>query len=155
MSRIPRLLIVDDELHVRESLSHWFTEDGYDVETANGGHEALAALGRKSFDVIISDIKMPGMDGLELQRRVHEKDPNVAIVLVTAYASVDTAVQALKEGAYDYLVKPFDPEELSKVVAKACEKASLTKENTALKEKLAQSGPTIVTGSSPGMQKVM
>ncbi len=152
---VPRLLIVDDELHVRESLSHWFTEDGYEVETASGGHEALALLGHKSFDVIISDIKMPKMDGLELQRRVHEKDPNVAIVLVTAYASVDTAVQALKEGAYDYLVKPFDPEELSKVVAKACEKVTLAKENTALKEKLAKAGPTIVTGSSPGMKKVM
>ncbi len=152
---IPHLLIVDDELHVRESLSSWFTEDGFEVETAASGHDALALLGRKTFDVIISDIKMPKMDGLELQRRVHEKDPDVAIVLVTAYASVDTAVQALKEGAYDYLVKPFDPEELSKVVAKACEKANLTKENTALKEKLAQSGPTIVTGSSLGMKKVM
>ncbi len=156
MTRItPRLLIVDDELHVRESLSHWFNEDGYEVETASSGHEALGLLGRKSFDVIISDIKMPKMDGLELQRRVHEKDANVAIVLVTAYASVDTAVQALKEGAYDYLVKPFDPEELSRVVAKACEKVTLTKENQALKEKLAQAGPTIVTGSSPGMKKVM
>ncbi len=155
MSRIPRVLIVDDELHVRESLSHWFTEDGYEVETASGGHEALSILGRKNFDVIISDIKMPGMDGLELQRRVHEKDPDTAIVLVTAYASVDTAVQALKEGAYDYLVKPFDPEELSKVVAKACEKASLSRENTALKEKLAKAGPTIITGTSPGMRKVM
>ncbi len=151
----PRLLIVDDELHVRESLSHWFTEDGFEVETASGGHAALALLGHKNFEVIISDIKMPKMDGLELLRRVHAKDPDVAIVLVTAYASVDTAVQALKEGAYDYLVKPFDPEELSKVVAKACEKASLAKENTSLKEKLAKAGPTIVTGSSLGMKKVM
>jgi DNA-binding NtrC family response regulator len=153
--RIPRLLIVDDELHVRESLSHWFAEDGYEVEAADGGAAALALLGRKSFDVIVSDIKMPKMDGLELQRRVHEKDPDVAFILVTAYASVDTAVNALKEGAYDYLVKPFDPEELSRIVAKACEKVKLSKENAALKDQLAKSGPTIVTGSSPEMGKVM
>jgi DNA-binding NtrC family response regulator len=153
--KIPRLLIVDDELHVRESLSHWFTEDGYEVEAAGSGSEALGLLGRHRFDVIVSDIKMPKMDGLELQRRIHEKDPDVAIILVTAYASVDTAVNALKEGAYDYLVKPFDPEELSRIVAKACEKVALTKENAALKSRLVRSGPKIVTGTSPEMGKVM
>ena len=151
----PRILIVDDELHVRESLSHWFAEDGYEVEAAASGQEALGMLGRRSYDVIVSDIKMPGMDGLELQRRVHAKDPNVAIILVTAYASVDTAVDALKEGAYDYLVKPFDPEELSRIVGKACEKVSLTRENTELKSRLVNSGPQIVTGASPEMGKVM
>jgi DNA-binding NtrC family response regulator len=151
----PRILIVDDELHVRESLSHWFSEDGYEVEAAASGKDALGLLGRHVFDVVVSDIKMPNMDGLELQRRIHEKDPNVAIILVTAYASVDTAVNALKEGAYDYLVKPFDPEELSRVVAKACEKVALTRENTQLKDRLKHSGPTIVTGTSPEMGKVM
>lgn len=153
--RNPRILIVDDELHVRESLSHWFTEDGYETEAAGSGSEALSLLGRRSFDVIVSDIKMPKMDGLELLGRVREKDPNVAIVLVTAYASVDTAVHALKAGAYDYLVKPFDPEELSRIVAKACEKVSLTKENAALKQRLKRSGPEIVTGTSPEMGKIM
>ena len=153
--RIPRLLVVDDELHVRESLSHWFVEDGYDVEAAGSGAEALALLGRQSFDVIVSDIKMPKMDGLELLGRIRAKDAEVAVILVTAYASVDTAVHALKEGAYDYLVKPFDPEELSRIVAKACEKVALTKENAVLKNRLARSGPKIVTGASPEMGKVM
>ena len=153
--RIPRLLVVDDELHVRESLSHWFTEDGYDVEAAGSGAEALTLLGRHSYDVIVSDIKMPKMDGLELLSRVRKKDTDVAIILVTAYASVDTAVHALKEGAYDYLVKPFDPEELSRIVAKACEKVALTKENASLKSRLQRSGPKIVTGESPEMGKVM
>ncbi len=153
--RIPRILIVDDELHVRESLAHWFTEDGYEVEAAGSGSEALSLLGKNSYDVIVSDIKMPKMDGLELLGRVRKKDENVAIILVTAYASVDTAVHALKEGAYDYLVKPFDPEELSRIVAKACEKVSLTKENAALRSRLAKSGPKIVTGESPEMGKVM
>ena len=95
--KTPTLLIVDDELHVRESLGHWFTEDGYEVSTASSGKEALAVLGRQHFDVVITDIKMPGMDGIELQRRIHQTDPDVAILVITAYASVSTAVQALKE----------------------------------------------------------
>src|SRR5512135_76386 len=82
--RTPRLLIVDDELHVRESLSRWFIEDGYDVMAASSGKEALAELGRQAFDAVITDIRMPGMDGLDLQRRIRETNPDVAIVLITA-----------------------------------------------------------------------
>ncbi len=151
----PSLLIVDDELHVRESLSQWFREDGYAVAAAASGREALAMLGRRPFDVVISDIKMPGMDGLELQRRIREIAPDVAVILITAYASVATAVRALKEGAYDYLVKPFDPEELSRVVAKACEKIRLQQENAALRERLAGTVPELVTGRSRAMQELI
>jgi len=153
--RVPSLLIVDDELHVRESLASWFTEDGYEAVTASSGKEALSVLGRRHFDVIITDIKMPGMDGLELQRNIHEVDPEVAVILVTAYASVSTAVQALKEGAYDYLVKPFDPEELSRVVEKACEKILLKEENVALKQRIAGITPEIVAGTSREMKRVL
>ena len=152
---VPQLLIVDDELHVRESLSHWFAEDGYEVLTAESGKEALALLGRRSFDVVITDIKMPGMDGLELQRRILEVDPDLAIIVITAYASVSTAVQALKEGAYDYLAKPFDPEDLTRVVEKAYEKLRLRKENILLKERLAATGPKLVLGDNPKMQELM
>jgi len=151
---VPSILIVDDEQHVRESLSGWFIEDGYDVATASGGKDALLLLGRRHFDVVITDIKMPGMDGLELQHRIHEVDPGVAIILVTAYASVDTAVQALKEGAYDYLSKPFDPEELSRIVEKACEKVRLQEENTSLKQRLAGINEEII-GDSVEMKRVM
>ncbi len=153
--RSPRLLIVDDELHVRESLSAWFTEDGYDVSTAAGGKEALAVLGRQRFDVVITDIRMPGMDGIELQRHIHETEPEIAIILVTAYASVSTAVEALKEGAYDYLVKPFDPEEMSRVVEKACEKVHLREENVTLKERISGSRQEIVVGTIPAMKRVL
>lgn len=151
----PRLLVVDDELHVRESLSSWFIEDGYEVDAASDAKEALAALGRRHYDVVITDIKMPGMDGLELQRRIREVSPRAAIILITAYASVSTAVQALKEGAYDYVTKPFDPEALSRVVAKACEKLRLEEENTRLKERLEASAPELVVGKSASMQKVL
>jgi len=152
---VPSLLIVDDELHVRESLSRWFIEDGYEVETADSARSALALLGRRRFDVVITDIKMPGMDGLELLKRIREVDPGVSIILITAYASVSTAVEALKAGAYDYLVKPFDPEELSRVVEKACEHVRLKEENLALKERLATAGKELVVGESREMKRVM
>jgi DNA-binding NtrC family response regulator len=150
-----RLLIVDDELHVRESLSRWFIEDGYEVVAASSGKEALTMLGRQRYDAVITDIRMPGMDGLDLQRRIREVNPRVAIILITAYASVSTAVQALKEGAYDYVTKPFDPEALSRVVAKACAAMRLQEENVRLKERLEASTPELVAGSSPAMRRVM
>jgi DNA-binding NtrC family response regulator len=152
---VPQLLIVDDELHVRESLSHWFAEDGYDVVTADSGKRALALLGRRSFDIVITDIRMPGMDGLELQRRILEVDPELAIIVITAYASVSTAIQALKKGAYDYLAKPFDPEDLTRVVEKAWEKQRLRKENVLLKERLKGAGPRMIVGDNPDMAQVM
>ncbi len=149
-----KLLIVDDEMHVRESLSSWFIEDGYEVETAKDANEALNLLSKKPFDIVITDIKMPGMDGVELQRRIKEVSPSVAVVLITAYASVQTAVQALKEGAYDYITKPFDPEQLSRVVEKALSQKKLKDENIVLKERISQALPQLVVGKSPQMQKV-
>ncbi len=154
-SRVPSLLIVDDELHVRESLSRWFIEDGYEVETADSARSALAVLGRRRFDVVITDIKMPGMDGLDFPKRIREVDSSVSIILITAYASVSTAVEALKSGAYDYLVKPFDPEELSRVVEKACEHVRLKEENLALRERLATAGKELVVGESREMKRVI
>jgi DNA-binding NtrC family response regulator len=149
-----RLLIVDDELHVRESLSRWFIEDGYEIDTSEDAKEALSALSRKNYDVVITDIKMPGMDGVELQRRIKEVAPSVAVILITAYASVQTAVEALKEGAYDYITKPFDPEHLSRIVEKACSQKRLKEENVVLKERIAQAVPQLIVGKSPAMQHV-
>jgi DNA-binding NtrC family response regulator len=149
-----RLLIVDDELHVRESLSRWFIEDGYEVEASEDAKEALSTLSKKNFDVVITDIKMPGMDGVELQKRIKEVAPSVAVILITAYASVQTAVEALKEGAYDYITKPFDPEHLSRIVEKACSQKKLKEENVVLKERIAQAVPQLIVGKSPAMQHV-
>uniref|UniRef100_A0A7C2NCL9 Sigma-54-dependent Fis family transcriptional regulator n=1 Tax=Thermoanaerobaculum aquaticum TaxID=1312852 RepID=A0A7C2NCL9_9BACT len=154
-TRNARLLIVDDELHMRESLARWFLEDGYEVETAGDAKAALALLGRQTFDAIITDIRMPGMDGLELLKQIKEVNPHATIILITAYASVASAVEALKAGAYDYLVKPFDPEELSRVVERACERARLQQENIALKERLAAAGRELVVGESEAMKRVM
>jgi DNA-binding NtrC family response regulator len=153
--RPARLLIVDDELHVRESLMHWFLQEGYEVTSASGAKEALAELGREPFDVVLSDIRMPGIDGLELQRRIREVNQRVKTILITAYASVPTAVQALKDGAFDYVTKPFDPGELSRVVEKAVFAARLEQENLRLRERLSDAQPEFVAGRSPAMQKLL
>ena len=149
-----RILVVDDEQHIRNSLATWFREEGYDVGVAASGKDALAAVAREGTNILLVDIKMPGMDGLELQRKVRELAPDATIIIMTAYASVETAVQALKEGAYDYIVKPFDPEAVSRLVRKAAERYSLLAENRALRERIAGASPALITSGS-AMAKVI
>lgn len=150
-----RLLIVDDEEHVRTSLACWFREEGFEVFTAASGREALQVLTREGAEILLVDIKMPGMDGLELQRKVRELAPDATVIMMTAYAAVDTAVQAMKEGAYDYIVKPFDPEDLSRLVRKAAERYSLLAENRALRAQLAATVPMLVTRGEGAMREVL
>ena len=132
----PRILIVDDEKVVRESLVDWFTEDGYSVDAAASAREALEKMNNARWNILLIDIKMSGMDGLELQRRVKEIDPDATVIIITAYASVDTAVQALKEGAYDYVTKPIDPDDLERIINKAAERQELLRESLELREKI-------------------
>ena len=106
-----RILLVDDEEIVRESLSGWLEKDGYTIGTAPDGLEGLKAVDEAPWSILLVDLKMPGIDGLEVLRRVKAKSPETAVVIMTAYATVDTAVNAMKLGAFDYIVKPFDPEE--------------------------------------------
>jgi two-component system, NtrC family, response regulator AtoC len=112
------ILVVDDEETVRESLASWLEEDGYEVDTAADGATGLAKLQARTYAVLLVDLKMPGMDGLQLLARAREIQQEVPVIIMTAYATVDTAVQAMKQGAYDYLVKPFEPEALSLMVGK-------------------------------------
>jgi len=155
MSSAVRILIVDDEQHVRTSLATWFRDEGYTVSTAGGGKEALESMARDGADILLVDIKMPGMDGLELQRKVRQLAPDATVVIMTAYAAVETAVQALKEGAYDYIVKPFDPEELSRLVRKAAERYSLLAENRSLRERLEAAAPKLVTAGVGAMGQLL
>jgi DNA-binding NtrC family response regulator len=154
MSSKASILIVDDESVVRDSLGKWFEEEGYKVETASTAREALLKLPGQRWDLALVDIKMPGMDGLELQRKIHEVDPEIIIIIMTGYASVETAVQALKDGAYDYIMKPFDPDDLAHVVAKALDHRRTQKENVWLRETLAEAQPLDLIGQSKPMQKV-
>lgn len=116
-----RILIVDDEPVIRDSLGKWFTSEGYTARPVASGREALETIRQMDFDIALLDIRMPGMDGMELQARLHEAAPDLPVVIMTGYASVDTAEQALKRGAYDYIAKPIDPDELSHLVDKALE----------------------------------
>jgi DNA-binding NtrC family response regulator len=150
------VLVVDDEYSVRDSLTQWFRKDGYRVEGAESGTDALSKLQATAYDVVLVDIKMPGMDGLELQRRIHEVDPELIVVIITAYASVETAVEALKSGAFDYITKPIDPDHLSHVVRRAIEKRKLVSENVQLREHVERlTTPTRIVGDSPQMRKVL
>ena len=150
------ILVVDDEFSVRDSLEQWFKKDGYRAGSAKDAKEALRLLQEGSWDVVLLDIKMPGMDGMELQRRIRQTVPDVIVIMITAYASVETAVQALKEGAFDYITKPIDPDELSHVVSRAMERRQLESENILLKQKVEQlTTPKHIVGESPQMQKVL
>jgi two-component system response regulator AtoC len=155
MTGSARILVVDDEQHVRTSLACWFREEGYEVDTAASGRAALAELARGGANILLVDIKMPGMDGLELQQRVRELAPDATVIIMTAYAAVETAVQAMKEGAYDYIVKPFDPEALSRLVRKAAERYTLLAENRALRERLEAATPALITAGGGAMAEVL
>ena len=151
-----RILIVDDERSVRDSLNGWFHKDGYEVRTAANATEALQTLQDESFDVALLDIKMPGMDGMELQARIHEINPKLAIIMITAFATVDTAVQALKQGAFDYVTKPIDPDELSHLVQRALETRRLERENRRLRGAIEElTASDLIVGESPPMRKVL
>lgn len=105
-----RILVVDDELIVRESLKEWLDDEGFAVETVDSGQAALERLGQAPFHLMLADIKMPGMDGVELLKMAAEAFPELSVLMMTAYATVETAVEAMKIGALDYMIKPFDPE---------------------------------------------
>ncbi|PIX35863.1 MAG: Fis family transcriptional regulator, partial [Bacteroidetes bacterium CG_4_8_14_3_um_filter_31_14] len=150
------ILIVDDEESVRDSLYNWFIEDGYCVECAENAKKALSILESKNFNIILADIKMPGMDGLEMQRRIKSLNKDSIVIIMTAFASVDSAVQALKDGAYDYITKPFDPDDLSHLIRNATKQISLKAENEALKEKFVSlENIDDLIGNSEAMLKVL
>jgi DNA-binding NtrC family response regulator len=149
-----RLLIVDDELSVRDSLGKWFREEGYETGSAEGASEALTRLAEQRWELALVDIKMRGTDGIELQRKMREIDPQLITIIMTGYASVETAVEAMKNGAYDYLTKPLDPDEVSHKVKKALTERSTQKENERLKEMTEVAHPPDLIGQSAAMQKV-
>ena len=150
------ILVVDDELIVRESLSKWFREDGYRVESAENAATALKKLQAGPWNLMLVDIKMPGMDGIELLQRVKEMTKDVAVIVITAFATVDTAVKALKEGAFDYITKPIDPDYLDHMVEKALHQQELVRENLKLKDAVSELAPRgDIIGESPEMQRVM
>ena len=150
------ILIVDDEASVRDALYKWFKFDGYRVDTAEEATSALKKLQEDAWEIVLLDIKMPGMDGLELQRQIKQIDKDIITIIITAFASVDTSIQALKEGAFDYIVKPIDPDDMSHLIRNAVEQRRLLTENMQLRQQLEEiSYPDEIVGESPALKKVM
>lgn len=149
------ILIVDDEDIVRESLFHWFEEDNYETVAAESAEDALKKFQLRKYDLILADMKMPGMSGLELLSKIKEIDEHAIVIIITAFASVSSAIQALKDGAFDYITKPVDPDELSHLVDKAFQQIRLKKENKQLKSSFDEMiRPDNLIGDSMHMQKV-
>jgi DNA-binding NtrC family response regulator len=150
------ILVVDDEFSVRDSLKAWLDEEGFTVEVAASGKEALVRMAEREYDVFFIDLKMPDMNGLELLQKIREIQPNSTSIIITAYASVESAVEAMKSGAYDYLSKPFDPDHLALLVRNAVERKKLVDETVKLKKTLKRvySAKEII-GESAAIKKVM
>ncbi|MFZ4857996.1 MAG: sigma-54-dependent transcriptional regulator [Desulfuromonadaceae bacterium] len=151
-----KILIVDDEASIRDALSQWFELDGYTVSSAEDANAALLKLQQGPWDIVMLDIKMPGIDGLELQRRIKKIDKNIITIMITAFASVETSIQALKEGAFDYIVKPVDPDDMSHLIRNAVEQRRLMHENNQLRQHIDDiSFSDEIIGESPEIKKVL
>lgn len=133
-----QILVVDDEKPICEALTAWLVKDGYLVDTAGSGQMALERIEQCLFDLYLVDIKMPGMGGIELLGRIKEIQPDADVIMITAHGSIQTAVEAMKRGACDYICKPFDPEELSLLIERVSANQALKDENVALREQLME-----------------
>jgi len=147
-------MVVDDENIVRESLFFWFEKAGYTVDTAASGLEALKKIEAYPFDIMFVDIKMPGMDGIQLLEKIKLEYPDTAVIIITAYGSIESAISAMKAGASDYLLKPFKPKYLSLVMEKIMQQKRLTSEYNYLKGRLEKISrfDNIIGQSSPMME---
>ena len=150
-----QILVVDDEVSMRRMLDILFRQEGYQVQTADSAEAALEAMNGRPFDLVISDIRMPGLSGVDLLRKLKGEDSQAEVVLMTAYASTDSAIEALKLGAFDYVTKPFQVEELVNVVRHALEKKALKEENVLLKVELSQQEKFgEIVGRNPRMRQI-
>jgi len=149
----PRILVVDDEERMASVVAMALGRAGYDCETCRDGTEALAAITARGADVVVTDWKMAGMDGLELLKRVRTTHPSLPVILITAFASVPSAVAAMREGAFDYVTKPFDNDDLRAVVARALELTRLERENRYLRQEIGlRYGPdAMIAASAPSL----
>jgi two-component system response regulator AtoC len=136
MRKKTKLLIVDDESIVRDSLRDWLNGVGYDVEVAASGEEALRVIKQKKTKIMLADLVMPGMDGIELMKEAKKIVPLLSTIIITAHATIETAITAIREGAHDYIEKPFCPEKVELIIGKLVEHQKLIEENISLRQKI-------------------
>ncbi len=150
-----KILIVEDDVNLNRGLVHVIKKMGYEVYSTETGEQALKLIKQRTFDLVVSDFKLPGIDGKQLLKAVKQFDANIMVIMITAYGTVDTAVSAMKEGAEDYILKPFDMEEFKVIVKKTLEKKALLLDNTQLKRQLKHKYMVDnIIGNSPGMTEV-
>ena len=155
MCRQANILVIDDEATMRDSCRQTLSRGGNRVEVAEDGLSGLAMLKRESFDLVILDLKMPGLSGMEVLKKIKEDEPEAVVIVITGYATVESAVEAMKKGAYDFIPKPFTPDSLRMVVKRALEKRELALENVLLRSELKASfGPEVIVGQSKSMKQV-
>jgi NtrC-family two-component system response regulator AlgB len=150
---VAKLLVVDDEKNIRGHLAAFFRERGYEVQTAESGHQALAMFSDRCTDVVLTDYRMAEMNGHELLKRIKQRDPNVMVILMTAYATIENAVAAIKEGAYDYLTKPFSLDQVEHSIERALETQRLRNEVRGLRDTLEER--PFLESRSPVMQRLL
>ena len=150
-----KILVVDDEQSMRDVLSIMLKRAGYGVTTASDGEEAVGHIHKEIFDLVITDLRMPKMGGLEVLKTVKACSPETVVLVITAFASAESAVEAMKHGAYDYLTKPFQVDEVQLIIRNALERRRLSTENMLLKREMAsQSSFSRIIGQSDAMQRV-
>jgi DNA-binding NtrC family response regulator len=152
---MPNILVVDDKDSMRDMLTQTLSEEGYRVDSAANGRAALELVRNKSYDLVLTDMKMPDVDGLEVLSGVKEHDDETSVIVMTAYGTVETAVSAMKKGAFDFITKPFDTEHLCVLVNRALESRRMLAENVLLRQELMQvSGFTEIIGKSEKMREI-
>ena len=156
MGKAMKIAIVDDEKDMRQSISQWLALSGYDTETFSSAEEALGTLGPDYPGIVISDIKMPGMDGIQLLRKLMGSDSALPVIMITGHGDVPIAVEAMRIGAFDFLEKPFNPDRMSELAKKATNARRLTMDNRALRRELADGTQLMrkLIGASPAMERM-
>lgn len=150
-----RILIIDDDEIIRKSCEKILAPEGFFIASAKDGKEGLKLLSKKNFDLVLTDLRMPDMDGIEVLKRVKEIGPDIEVIIITGYGTVKSAIEAIRYGAYDYIEKPFSPEELLNVVRKSLERRSLILENTRLRQEIqALYRVENIVGTSKAIQRV-
>ncbi|MGR3270363.1 sigma-54-dependent Fis family transcriptional regulator [Thalassococcus profundi] len=156
MSKAMKIAIVDDEKDMRQSISQWLALSGYDTEVFASGEEALGVVGPDYPGIVISDIRMPGMDGIQLLRKLMGGDSALPVIMITGHGDVPMAVEAMRIGAFDFLEKPFNPDRMSELAKKATNARRLTLDNRALRKELSDGGQIMrkLIGASPAMERL-
>jgi len=146
------ILVVDDELSMRELLEFMLKQEGYQVSLAENGRNAIAMLEKRRYDLLLCDIKLGDIPGLDVLRASKKKQPETTVIMISAYATTETAVEAMNEGAYDYVPKPFDNEELKQTIAKALDLKTLEHEKEIIEDELKKNLHFgLIVGNSPAM----